>query len=124
MSQPFRPHRTGFTLVELLMVIMLIGILTTFVLVALAGVTEKAKEDRTKAQIAKIHELIMGKWESYLYRKMPPTNYANNLALRVSRGQDSSWQWQADGGQHAGTRDGPTVGDPRNDEHGVAVALR
>ena len=63
----------GFTLVELLVVIMLIGILASFVLVALAGATQTAKEDRTRAQIAKIHELIMEHWEDYQYRRVPPT---------------------------------------------------
>lgn len=63
----------GFTLVELLMVIMLIGILSSFVLVALAGVNQTAKEDRTKAQIKKIHELIMERWEQYRYRRVPST---------------------------------------------------
>jgi hypothetical protein len=68
-----------------MVVIMLISILTTFTLVALAGATEKAKEDRTRTQIAKINELIMTKWESYQYRTVPPTNYANGLAVKISR---------------------------------------
>ena len=48
--------RAAFTLVELLMVIMLIGILSTFVLVTMAHVNETAREDRTKAQLMRIHE--------------------------------------------------------------------
>lgn len=67
--------RAGFTLVELLMVILLIGILSSFVLVALAGVNQTAKEDRTKAQIKKIHELVMERWEQYRYRRVPATRY-------------------------------------------------
>ena len=66
--------RLAFTLVELLMVIMLIGILASFVLVALAGVNESAKEDRTRAQIMKIHELLMERWEQYRYRRVPVIN--------------------------------------------------
>lgn len=65
--------RIGFTLIELLVVIMLIGIMASFVLVALAGVTQTAKEDRTKAQLRKIHELVMEKWEQYQYTRVPPT---------------------------------------------------
>jgi len=68
-----RNGRTGFTLIELLVVIMLIGIMSSFVLVALAGVTTQAKEDRTRAQIMKIHELLMQQWEEYQYRRVPPT---------------------------------------------------
>lgn len=71
--RPKRSARVGFTLVELLMVIMIIGILSTFVLVALTGANETAKEDRTKAQIKKIHELVMEKWEQYRYRRVPAT---------------------------------------------------
>lgn len=73
MSAPIYRRRPGFTLLELLVVIMLIGILASFVLVALAGATQTAKQDRTKAQIKKIHELIMEQWEQYQYRRVPPT---------------------------------------------------
>ena len=74
--------RAGFTLVELLVVIMLIGIMASFVLVALAGATQSAKEDRTQAQIMKIHELIMVEWEEFQYRRVPPTE----LMLKVQMG--------------------------------------
>lgn len=77
--------RTGFTLVELLMVIMLIGILSTFVMVAMASVNQSAKEDRTQAQVMKIHEMIMTKWGEYAYRRMPPTGYGT----AVTRAQGS-----------------------------------
>ena len=71
--KPTQGSRRGFTLVELLMVILLIGILSSFVLVALSGATQSAKEDRTKAQILKIHSLLMEKWEKYEYRRVPST---------------------------------------------------
>ena len=61
----------GFTLIELLMVISIIGVLATFIMVAMAGVNQSAKEDRTTAQITKIHELLMDKYQSYQYRRMP-----------------------------------------------------
>ena len=83
------PRRSGFTLVELMISIAIIAVMASFVLVALAGVTEKAREDRTKAQIAKINELIMEKWESYLYRRMPPAlvfgQYPENMKAALSR---------------------------------------
>lgn len=66
--------RRGFTLIELLMVVMIIGVLATFVMVALAGVNQTAKEDRTSVQIMKINELLMDKWQTYQYRRMPPSN--------------------------------------------------
>lgn len=72
-SRRVKPIGAGFTLIELLVVIMLIGIMASFVLVALAGATQTAKEDRTRAQIMKIHQLIMEHWEEYQYRRVPPT---------------------------------------------------
>lgn len=63
--------RSGFTLIELLVVVMIIGILASFVMVALAGVNQSAKEDRTTVQITKINELLMDKWQTYQYRRMP-----------------------------------------------------
>ena len=85
------PARFGFTLVELMISITIIAVLTTFVLVALAGVTEQARVDRTKAQISKINELLMLNWESYLYRRLPPAHHrvvqfkrqGGNLSTRV-----------------------------------------
>jgi prepilin-type N-terminal cleavage/methylation domain-containing protein len=66
-----RSSRGAFTLVELLVTILIITIMATMVLFALAGVTEQARVDRTKAQIAKINDLIMEKWESYQTRRVP-----------------------------------------------------
>ncbi|MDE0734518.1 MAG: type II secretion system protein [Pirellulaceae bacterium] len=64
-------QRSGFTLIELLTVISIIGILASMVLFALFSVQETARGKRTKAQIAKIHELLSGRWESYRTRPLP-----------------------------------------------------
>lgn len=64
-------QRFGFTLIELLTVISVIGILASMVLFALFSVQETARGKRTKAQIAKIHELLSGRWESYRTRPLP-----------------------------------------------------
>lgn len=63
-------RRPSFTLVELMVVISIIGVLASAVLMAMAGVMEQAKVVRTKAQVAKLHELIMTKWQSYNMRTL------------------------------------------------------
>ncbi len=63
--------RRAFTLVELLVVIAIISILATMTLFTLYGVREDAKERRARAQVARIHELIMQQWESYRTRAVP-----------------------------------------------------
>ncbi len=60
--------RSGFTLMELLVVIMVIGILASSLLFAMYNAVQQAKEARTKAQIAKLHELLMTRWDSYRTR--------------------------------------------------------
>jgi prepilin-type N-terminal cleavage/methylation domain-containing protein len=74
------PLRTAFTLVELLVVISIITLLASMVLVALAGVQETARADRTRAQIARIEALMSAKWESYRGRRMPLPPAVKRLA--------------------------------------------
>jgi type II secretory pathway pseudopilin PulG len=57
--------------VELLVVICIIAMLSSVVLAALAKTRELAKADATKATIAKLNDLIMRKYESYLTRRVP-----------------------------------------------------
>ena len=63
--------RRGFTLVELLVSISIIVLLASMVLVTLAAVQEQAREDRTRAQIARLHELLMQSWNEYETRRVP-----------------------------------------------------
>jgi prepilin-type N-terminal cleavage/methylation domain-containing protein len=65
-----RTNRPSFTLIELLAAILIIGILASTMLVALYGAIESAKEDRTRAQIQKLNELLAVKWESYRTRAL------------------------------------------------------
>jgi prepilin-type N-terminal cleavage/methylation domain-containing protein len=60
-----RGPRHSFTLIELIVVVAIISILAGAVLSAMYGVVEEAKVARTKAQVAKLHELVMSQLEGY-----------------------------------------------------------
>ena len=64
------PVRIAFTLTELLVVIAIIGIMASSVLFAMWGAMEMAREARTRTQIAKLHELLMTRWEGYQTRAL------------------------------------------------------
>lgn len=49
---------TGFTIVELLIVIIVIGILATLVLIAYTGVTDQAKDTKIKSDLNEIAKAI------------------------------------------------------------------
>lgn len=61
----------GFTLTELLVVVVILGMLAALVLGALQAGRESAREARTKATIAKLHNIIMAQYESYRTRRVP-----------------------------------------------------
>lgn len=65
-------HKQAFTLVELLVVMAVMTLLASLVLSALSGAAEQARENRTRSQIQKIHELLMSRYEEYRYRRVPP----------------------------------------------------
>jgi len=99
---PTAPKRSGFTLIELMVVLVIIGLLSSLMLAGLAGVRQRAKIDKTRSTIRKIHEIIMPQYESYLRRRVPFTRDPNNpittarnrlVALRrlVVREMPDSW---------------------------------
>lgn len=71
--QPHDQHRGAFTLVELMVTLIIIAILSSLTLAGLAGVRQRAKIDKTKSTIRKIHEVVMPQYESYLRRRVPIT---------------------------------------------------
>ena len=61
----------GFTLVEMLIVIAIIAILAAAMAYAVAGAQESSKVAKTRALIAKLHALVMQKYEAYRNRRLP-----------------------------------------------------
>jgi prepilin-type N-terminal cleavage/methylation domain-containing protein len=72
--------RHAFTLVELMVVIVIIGILASLTLAGLAGVRQRAKIEKTKSTIRKIDAVIQPMYESYLTRRVAPAGAGNRLA--------------------------------------------
>jgi prepilin-type N-terminal cleavage/methylation domain-containing protein len=73
------PAPYGFTLTELLVVITIIGMLAAMSLGALQVSREAGREYATKATIAKLHTIMMAKYESYLHRRVPVSFAGLNL---------------------------------------------
>jgi prepilin-type N-terminal cleavage/methylation domain-containing protein len=76
--------RPGFTLVELMVVLVIIGLLASLTLSGLAGVRQRAKVDKTKSTIRKLNEIIVPRYESYLRRRVPIAG-ATPVARAISR---------------------------------------
>ena len=74
-----RAARLGFTLVELLVAITIIGLLAGLVFGALQRAGGTAKIAHTKSTIAKLNASLMDRWDSYRNRRLP-INPANILA--------------------------------------------
>lgn len=68
----------GFTLVELLVVMVILSILSSMVLMALSNTQASARDARTRGTITKLDALIMAKWETYQTRRVPLKNVSGN----------------------------------------------
>ncbi len=67
---PGRRARLGFSLVELMIVVLIVSILATLVIGAYTGSMQLGKVARTRAQMAKIDSLLAPIWESYGTRRI------------------------------------------------------
>jgi prepilin-type N-terminal cleavage/methylation domain-containing protein len=65
-----RGRRDGFTLVELLIVVTIIGLLAGMVYAALNAARTAAQTAKTKTTITKLHYLVLGKYDSYRTRRV------------------------------------------------------
>ena len=64
------PHKAGFTLVELMVVLVIVALLSALSLSGLAGVRQRAKADKTRSTIRKLHEIIVPQYEDYGTRRV------------------------------------------------------
>jgi len=65
-----------------MVVMAILTVLATAVLFALWDVMEEAKAARTRAQVTKLHELVVGKWQGYRTRAISlniPAGATNNI---------------------------------------------
>ena len=63
--------RRAFTLVELLVVFIIISILAGLSLGGLAGARQRAKIDKTRSTIRKLHEIVIPYYESFAEKRVP-----------------------------------------------------
>ncbi len=85
--------RRGFTLVELLVTITIIGMLAGMMLGALQLARNAARDAATKSTIAKLNSIIMQRYESYMTRRAPitipaGTTPADAAAMRLNAIRD------------------------------------
>jgi prepilin-type N-terminal cleavage/methylation domain-containing protein len=84
----------AFTLVELLVTMVIISIVTGLSLAGLASSRQRAKIDKTKSTIRKLHEIVMPQYESYLSRRVAATTPTARLAaIRLLMVQEMPDQW-------------------------------
>jgi hypothetical protein len=73
-------------LIELVVVLTIVAILASLTLGGLAVTRQRARIDKTKSTIRKIHELIVPHYESYLRRRVPlPTGLTSGATIAQDR---------------------------------------
>jgi competence protein ComGC len=73
--------RQAFTLIELMVVTVLIISLAGLALAGMGVARQRAKIDKTKSTIRKLHEIIVPHYESYVRRRVPLLNTSTNARV-------------------------------------------
>ena len=75
--------RYGFTLVELLTVITIIGMLGAISITTVRGAVQSARETQTRTTVAKIDNVLTGIYEKYQYRRVEIDNLERSARQRA-----------------------------------------
>jgi prepilin-type N-terminal cleavage/methylation domain-containing protein len=85
-SSTLSNNSSGFTLVELMVVLVIIAVLASLTLAGLAGARHRAKVEKTKSTIRKIHEILIPQYQSLATRRVPlPPGLTESGALAQER---------------------------------------
>ena len=83
-------QRFAFTLVELLVTVSVIAILATLLLGALYSAQDTARAQKTRSTIAKLHTMMMTRWETYKTRRVPV-----DIAAVIGNPNDPAYTYKA-----------------------------